>query len=51
MADDSKTCPVCQREFTRFDFKPPLNPNQWFLRIFCSRKCYFEDKHQRKSNG
>jgi len=43
---DNKTCPICEKVFTRFDFKPKLNENQWFLRIYCSRKCYFKSKRK-----
>ena len=42
--DAHKTCPKCGRKFTRRELR--LNANQWFLRIYCSRKCYMEVKKQ-----
>lgn len=49
MNDKPKECPVCKKRFTRYDFKPRLGPNQWFLRIYCSRKCYFKAKRETKN--
>ncbi len=37
---DTKTCPVCSKVFTRK--KLGLNKNQWFLRVYCERKCYLK---------
>lgn len=46
MPDDNHTkrCPVCRRLFTRQELK--LNENQWFLRVYCGRRCYFKGRNK-----
>lgn len=41
-----KRCPVCKRVFTRKELG--LTVNQWFLRVFCGRKCMLKDRRPKR---
>lgn len=38
--EETKTCPVCKKSFTRKQLG--ISIQQWGIRIYCSRKCYFK---------